>query len=228
MKQRISKTFLRLLALFSLEVLALCAAFFVCLLLFLLMAYLVFSARDNTLDAALFALADRLASPGMTLVMKRVSFFASAGFLLVAPPLVVLVLSFFPSWRWLALKLLLVTFSTSVLNQLMKRYFERPRPAFAMLHQSGLSFPSGHAMIGAAFYGLLIYMVWQKAPVMAWRWTLTLLLTLLVLLIGFSRIYLKVHYATDVLAGYATGTGWLLVSVTVMRRLEKAYFSRYT
>lgn len=114
----------------------------------------------------------------------------------------------------------------SILNQAMKRYFERPRPEFAMLEQSGLSFPSGHAMIGGAFYGVLIYVVWRTVRHAFWRWLLTILLTLLILLIGYSRIYLKVHYATDVLAGYAMGILWLILSIYLMRRLEKVYVKK--
>ncbi|WP_299758537.1 phosphatase PAP2 family protein [uncultured Pontibacter sp.] len=227
MKHRLPQTFLRLLALLSAEALVLGFAFLLCLLLFLLMAHLVFNVGDSTLDTALFTFADRLASPGMTRAMMVISFFASAEYLLVTPPLVVLVFSFFRGWRWFALKVLLISFSTSILNQLLKRFFERPRPSFAMLEQSGLSFPSGHAMIGGAFYGVLIYIVWRTVPGAAWRWLLTCLLSLLVLLIGFSRIYLKVHYATDVLAGYALGVLWLLLSIYLMRRLEIAYTNRY-
>ncbi|RIJ42821.1 phosphatase PAP2 family protein [Pontibacter oryzae] len=225
MKQKLTEPFARLLGLLSLEVLALSAALLVCLLLFLLMTYLVFSARDSALDTSLFAFADRIASPGMTRVMRFISFFASVEYLLVAPPLVVLVFSFYPRLRWFALKVLLISFSTSILNQLMKRFFERPRPAFALLEQSGMSFPSGHAMIGGAFYGLLIYIIWRTVHNNVWRLLLIVFLALLVLLIGLCRIYLKVHYATDVLAGYAMGFLWLLLSVTLLRRLERAYFS---
>jgi undecaprenyl-diphosphatase len=227
MRQRLTQTFLRLLALLTAEVLVLGLSMALCLLLFLSMAHLVFAARDSTLDNALFAFADRLASPGMTRAMRLVSFFASFEYLLIVPPLVVLVFSFFRRWRWLALKVLLISFSASVLNQLLKRYFERPRPEFALLEQSGMSFPSGHAMIGAAFYGVLVYVVWRTVAHSLWRWALTVLLTLLVLLIGFSRIYLKVHYATDVLAGYGVGILWLQLSLYFMRRLEAGYVARY-
>lgn len=225
MKQKLTQPFTRLLALLTMEVVVLGVALLVCLLLFLLMAYLVFSARDSALDTSLFAITDSIASPGMTRVMRFISFFASAEYLLVAPPLVVLVFSFYPRLRWFALKVLLISFSTSILNQLMKHYFERPRPAFALLEQSGMSFPSGHAMIGGAFYGLLIYIIWRTVHANVWRLLLTFFLGSLIMLIGLSRIYLKVHYATDVLAGYAMGFLWLLLSVTLMRRLERAYFS---
>jgi len=224
--KRFLQKFLSLLGLLSLEVVVLWAAFLGCLLLFLFMADEVFIQHDTWLDEALFRFADSHTSPRVTQAMKFITFFASAEYLLVVPPLVVLVFSFFKSMRWFGLKVLLISLSSSLLNQVMKRLFERPRPAFAMLEQSGLSFPSGHAMIGGSFYGLLIYIVWRTVHRAFWRWLLTVLLTLLLLLIGYSRIYLKVHYATDVLAGYAMGMLWLMVSVFLLRRVERLFVKK--
>lgn len=221
--KRLTQKLLSLLALLSVEIIVLWAVFVGCLLLFLFMANEVFRKGDTALDDALFRFADTHTSPQVTQLMIGISFFASAEYLMVVPPLVVLVFSFFKGLRWLGLKVLLISMSSAVLNQVMKRMFERPRPEFAMLEQSGLSFPSGHAMIGGAFYGLLIYIVWRTVRDAMLRWVLTVLLTLLILLIGYSRIYLKVHYATNVLAGYAMGLLWLLLSVQLMRRLEKGF-----
>ena len=224
--KRITQRLLSLLALLSVEVVVLWAVFWGCLLLFLYMANEVFRQGDTGLDDALFRFAESHTSPPVTRMMIFISFFASAEYLMVVPPLVVLVFSFYKGLRWLALKVLLISMSSAVLNQVMKGIFERPRPAFAMLEQSGLSFPSGHAMIGGAFYGLLIYIVWRTVQDRVLRWVLTVLLTLLILLIGYSRIYLKVHYATDVLAGYAMGFLWLLLSVYFMSRLEKIFVEK--
>ncbi|MHA6249086.1 phosphatase PAP2 family protein [Pontibacter sp. CAU 1760] len=221
--KHLTRKLLSLLALLTAEVVVLWMAFFACLILFLVVANEVFVQRDTALDESLFRFAESHTSPQTTRWMKIISFFASAEYLMVAPPLVVLVFAFFKRLRWYGLKVLLVSVSSSILNQVMKRYFERPRPAFAMLEQSGLSFPSGHAMIGIAFYGLLIYVAWRTVRSRLWRWVLSVLLLVLILLIGYSRIYLKVHYATDVLAGYAMGLLWLIVSIFLMGRLEKAY-----
>ncbi len=224
--KRLTQKLISLLALLTAEVAVLWLAFIGCLLLFLFMADVVFVQRDGALDEALFKFANSHTSPQTTQVMKVISFFASAEYLMVVPPLVVMVFSFFERLRWYGLKVLLISLTSSVLNQAMKRYFERPRPAIAMLEQSGLSFPSGHAMIGGSFYGLLIYIVWKTVPDPVWRWSLTILLSLLLLLIGYSRIYLKVHYATDVLAGYAMGLLWLILSVYLLRKLEQVFVKK--
>ena len=223
----VTQRLLRLLALLSAELVLVWAAFLLCLGLFSLMAFEVFIEKNNSFDMALFAFTNSHTSPGLTRLMRFISFFASAEYLMVVPVLVMLALSWFRHLRWYGLKVLLISLTSAILNQVLKQVFERPRPATAMLEQSGLSFPSGHAMIGISFYGLLIYIVWQTVRSPYWRWCCTVLLTVLVLLIGYSRIYLNVHYATDVVAGYAIGLLWLILSVYLMSRLEKVYLARY-
>ena len=101
----------------------------------------------------------------------------------------------------------------SLLNQLLKTHFQRARPATALLPQLGLSFPSGHAMIGMALYGCLAWLLWRHGRHPAWA----ALLVLWAVLIGLTRIYLQVHYATDVLAGFAAGLLWLILLRTALR-----------
>ena len=222
----LSKQLLKLLALLSAEAVLVGLAFFACLLVFGFMTREVFIQQDTGLDNALFQFAASHRSEGMTRLMRFISFFASADYLLVAPALLVLVMAWFHRLRWYALKVLVIAFTSTMLNQLLKRLFERPRPATAMLEQSGLSFPSGHAMIGGSFYGLLIYIIWREVKSPFWRWLWVTLLTVLLLFIGYSRIYLNVHYATDVLAGYAMGIIWLLVTIWLMKKLERWYFGK--
>ncbi|WP_018479700.1 phosphatase PAP2 family protein [Pontibacter roseus] len=225
--KRVTKRFLELLALLSVEAVVIGLAFLVCLFVFGYMVREVFVHQDTGLDTALFRYAASHRSDGMTQFMKFITFFASAEYLLVAPALLVMVLVWFHRLRWYGLNVLLIAFTSTMLNQLMKRLFERPRPVTAMLEQSGLSFPSGHAMIGGSFYGLLIYIVWREVRSPFWKWLWITLLTVLVLLIGYSRIYLNVHYATDVLAGYAMGILWLLLAVFLMKKVEKFYMQKY-
>jgi undecaprenyl-diphosphatase len=84
----------------------------------------------------------------------------------------------------------------------------------------GLSFPSGHAIMAVTFYGLLIYILQHNIPVDWMRWIVTALMIALILMIGFSRIYLRVHYASDVLGGFIIGLFWLLISLAVLKWLE--------
>ena len=104
----------------------------------------------------------------------------------------------------------------------LKHLFNRPRPDIPLLYEAkGLSFPSGHALMSVTFYGLLIYIVFKTYRDKDWKWIIISLLILLILVIGFTRIYLRVHYTTDVIAGYCIGFLWLVFAVWFLNRLEK-------
>lgn len=100
-----------------------------------------------------------------------------------------------------------------ITNEALKAFFQRTRPdAAALVSAKGYSFPSGHAMISFAFYGLLGYLLWQygrRRHNLAIKFG-ALLAWFLAIAVGISRIYLGVHFPSDVVAGYAAGGAWLL------------------
>lgn len=103
----------------------------------------------------------------------------------------------------LVLNLCLLT-SWAVMNGL-KELFGRSRPPGEHLtYAAGFSFPSGHAMVSMAFYGFLAYLLWTNLPGRCGKWCSSLLIVLIIL-IGISRVYLNVHFASDVLAGFLLG-----------------------
>lgn len=103
------------------------------------------------------------------------------------------------------------------LNQALKFIVQRPRPdGFRLAMESGYSFPSGHSMISMAFYGLLIWMIWkyERDDVMRHVWCC--LFGLIIVLVGISRVYLGVHYASDVIAGFCVSLIWLVFFTKVI------------
>lgn len=103
-------------------------------------------------------------------------------------------------------------FLSGALNQILKRIVQRPRPTeFRLIDESGYSFPSGHSMVSTAFYGLLIYIIYKKVKNPYLKISLIILLSLLIFCIGISRIYLGVHYTSDVLAGFLISISYLIV-----------------
>jgi undecaprenyl-diphosphatase len=102
-----------------------------------------------------------------------------------------------------------------LLNLVLKLSFHRSRPEVAFVHLDTYSFPSGHAMISTAAYGALAYLAWGPLRTSRRRAILVTGTMALVALIGFSRLYLGVHYFSDVLAGIAGGTFWLAVSIAL-------------
>lgn len=120
-------------------------------------------------------------------------------------------------WLWIA-----ALVGGQVLNLLLKQWFARARPAFDDPLAVALfySFPSGHATMSLISYGLLAYTLWLS-PIQRWqRWLAVTAFVLLILLIGLSRLYLGVHYFSDVLGGFAAGGLWLSFCITGMRFLR--------
>lgn len=88
-------------------------------------------------------------------------------------------------------------------NQLLKYLVRRPRPdVLKLIEQGGYSYPSGHSMIAVSVYGLLLYFVLKQVNNKYLKYGLSFLLVLLIISIGVSRIYVGVHYASDVLGGF--------------------------
>lgn len=97
-----------------------------------------------------------------------------------------------------------------VLNLALKAIVQRPRPdGFQLAVESGFSFPSGHSMAAMAFFGLLIWLVWHYKRDRAMRNLCCAAFAVIIVMIGVSRIYLGVHYASDVLAGFCVSLAWL-------------------
>ncbi|MDQ3702561.1 MAG: phosphatase PAP2 family protein, partial [Chloroflexota bacterium] len=164
------------------------------------------------LDEAVRAALRAAATPALDALAPIASALGSE----VVAVLLVLLLGYFAQRRqWgTAASLALVTVGAQLLNNVLKDHFRRPRPTplAGLIPAQSWSFPSGHAMVAAAFYLFLAYVAWRllRGPArIAW----TGLLVVLVLLIDVSRLYLGVHYLTDIVAGNAIGVAWVAAVV---------------
>jgi membrane-associated phospholipid phosphatase len=117
----------------------------------------------------------------------------------------------------------LVVVGAELLNTILKLAFHRPRPEVAFVHLDTYSFPSGHAMMSAAAYGAIAYLAWGGVRTRRGRALLLAGTVAWVGLICFSRLYLGMHYLSDVLAGAAGGVFWLAVSVALVTWLQAAW-----
>lgn len=163
--------------------------------------------------AAKALLVDGLRSEGLTSVMQGLTDLA-APFALVA---VWIAASAFAPSRRTGLAMGVNLALAFVLGQLLKFVIQRPRPeGIGLIAASGYSFPSGHSMVAMAFYGFLIYLIWHSAKDRRVRLMYCVALGLIIAGIGVSRVYLGVHYATDVLAGLLISLAWLAVYTKVL------------
>ena len=100
----------------------------------------------------------------------------------------------------------------------------RPRPSvLRLVDESGYSFPSGHSMVSVALYGIIVYTIYKNVKNKYVKWISIVLLSLLVLLIGFSRIYVGVHYFTDVVGGFTLGLVVLIIYIDIYDKVKVKY-----
>ena len=111
---------------------------------------------------------------------------------------------------------------SALVNFTIKQIIQRPRPVgHRIIDESGYSLPSGHSMVSMAFYGFLIYLIYKNVKNKYLRTTLIILLTLLIISIGVSRIYLGVHYVSDVLAGFLVAIAYLVIFIHAINNVRK-------
>lgn len=146
----------------------------------------------------------------LTDILKVITEFGDAIILIIITLLILLVFKERTIGFLVAINLVL----SFGLGQIVKLFFLRERPTLNVLIDiGGYSFPSGHSMVSIAFYGFLIYLCYKKIENKLLKWFLIILQTLLILAIGYSRIYLGAHFPSDVIAGYLLGLSFVIIYI---------------
>lgn len=189
------------------------------ILFFNILAWGVVTGAIVPIDRAVTDAIRYITSPQLTAAMKFITYWGNTGTLWVIVPLTIVAV--FLLGRRLA-GTLLPAFSAMggwVLTEALKWLFHRPRPnENPLIPADGFSFPSGHALMAVVFYGAIAYLLFINLSPSPLRRLATAGLTLLILLIGVSRVYLGVHYPSDVLAGFAAGGAWLITCAIVTQK----------
>ncbi|HEX6172018.1 MAG TPA: phosphatase PAP2 family protein [Chitinophagaceae bacterium] len=196
------------------------------MIIFIYLVRMIFISESTEFDDRVFNTIKPYIKDGLTNFMLLITFLGKHDLLI---PLNFILIAFFiyRKERWFATRIAALSLSSLLLMFLLKFFFQRNRPLQPVIDDvSGYSFPSGHALISVVFYGLFIHMIWHEVKNKWLRIALITLLGTLILLIAFSRIYLNVHYASDVIAGIAVGFIWLVLSLNIIQRIEKKYIAR--
>lgn len=211
--------------LLSVELIILLAIFAGALVIFVAIARMIFKYNKEDFDLSAFNFLSGFVSDLHSDVMLFFTFLGTHIFLIPANIILVAYFLFIKKHRWYSIKIPVVALTSLLVMFSLKYLFRRSRPLEPLLeHAKGYSFPSGHALMSVTFYGLLIYLAWRNIKNVWLRWLSVIGLILLILIIGLSRVYLRVHYASDVLAGYCIGFMWLTLSIWILNKIEK--FSR--
>lgn len=195
---------------------------FVCIILFLALAEDVFNKDIMHGDIVGYQIiSSYLINDNVTPIMKCITWCGSATCLIL-----ISLLSFFLfKNKKIGILVCLNLVTITIFNQLFKFIFQRPRPNdFRIIEENGYSFPSGHSMVSMAFYGFLIYLIYKKISNKYLKWGLICFLSILVLFIGISRIYLGVHYTSDVLAGFLISIAYLILFISIINRSNDKEF----
>lgn len=172
----------------------------------------VLEGSTRQFDDATRAAVHTLASPSLTLFMRAISFLGSTQFLTVAS-IVAIALFAWRKWGREAKLFALTMIGASLLNITLKLAFKRPRPVpfFDLTAPESWSFPSGHSLASCCFFAGLAAILSGRIKHKRPRTILWTIAIVMFLLIGLSRIYLGVHFTTDVIAGFAAASIWILV-----------------
>ena len=193
------------------------------ILIFLAVMFLLLKDQITIFDNYVYNIIIKLKCKPVTYFFEIISFFCSTWFLVLSTILIMVLSKDKKKGFYIVLNILLCF----LLNQSFKLIFARTRPEdINLINEFGYSFPSGHSMVSLAFYGFFIYIIAHLKIKKNKKILYCSLLALFVLLIGISRIYLGVHYASDVLAGYALAMAYLIIYIKLI--YNKVYNTKKT
>ncbi|MFT3982008.1 MAG: phosphatase PAP2 family protein [Ferruginibacter sp.] len=193
------------------------AVFIICLAVFLWLADMTFHTSDLQFDDKVFKAIHPYYNDGLTHFFQVITWFGSQEFLLPAYLVLIIIFLSVKKIRFYGWKIAIISITGVSVMFGLKALLERQRPLVPLISKAhGYSFPSGHSFSSFLFFGMIAYIVYKTVDNLFWRWTIILLLAALVLLIGYSRIYLKVHYATDVMAGFLLAAIWLMLAKWIL------------
>lgn len=187
----------------------------ICLIIFFIfITTLVIFNKINFIDSSVYNFLISFKNDSLTNFFRFITKFSNVAFLVIFVLIVLLILrnkdAVFVIFNLIFLRLL---------NYVIKIIIKRDRPNILRLIKIGeYSFPSGHAMISMGVYGYLIYLIYKKIKNPYIKYLGIIILSLLIILIGISRIYLGVHYFSDVVAGYTLSLIYLIIFIRVRRK----------
>jgi undecaprenyl-diphosphatase len=185
-------------------------------------AYLVELEKLMVFDHHIITYVQGFETGYLTAVMTFFSFIGDT-----IPVIVITLLSAFFLYRVLhhrreVVLLICTMIGSTLLNVLLKYIFQRTRPDInQIVFEEGFSFPSGHSMAAFSLYGILTFLLWRHLKTRVGRGTLLTVNGLMIFLIGYSRIYLGVHYPSDVIAAYAASGFWLFTVIWVYQWIQE-------
>lgn len=185
------------------------------------LSFLLITNEIGGFDESIHLLIRQFASPFIDHLMRAVTFLGNRQFVIFPVLGLLIYYLFIKGHKWYSIKVLTVSIGSSIANLILKEVYARERPSVnQMVEVNNFSFPSGHAMFSMAFYGLLIYILWREVKSKTLKILICSFLALLIFAIGISRVYLGVHYASDIVAGFSAGFLWLVIALSTVGLIQ--------
>ncbi|MGC9527554.1 MAG: phosphatase PAP2 family protein [Limnospira sp.] len=172
----------------------------------------VLEKETEYIDRIVLQTIHQMHTPLLDRIMVGITFLGDPVFLAAVGIIMALIL-LFKGWKIGAIAISVALGGVALINHSLKYVFGRHRPELweRIIDVNFNSFPSGHAMISLVVYGMIAY--WLSVQFRPWQWLIIPATIVLIIAIGFSRLYLGVHWPTDVIAGYAAGLVWLVACI---------------
>ena len=219
------KKFIRgLVAEIEIKTLLVSLLFIVSFFVFSYLAHEIVGENETAFDEKAFHFFAGFNSPGFITINRILTFFG-ASYFSISAYIILLTILFLSGRKTDGINIAIIAITSSALMFGLKEFFHRKRPDLPLIRTlDNFSFPSGHALSSFIFCSVLVYLVWKGGLRKTWKWILSVLLILFSISIGISRIVLRYHYASDVIAGFCLAVAWVIFSLW----LEKKLTSRKT
>ena len=214
------------LELISLKLLLISILFIISLFAFAFIADEAVLENEKRFDDGVFSFFDSVSTPGFVQVMRVFTFFGSVQFLV--PAYIILIGYFFIKKKYrYGSDIAIIGITSSLMMFWLKDLFHRERPMLPIIHGlNTYSFPSGHALSTFILCSIFIFIIRNGHWKRLYKWLTSVLLLLLAITIGISRIVLKVHFPTDVVASFCLGIAWVIFSLWLLKKINRKYMIR--
>jgi len=183
------------------------------LIIFLILGYLVKTNNEILIDTVVYNFIFKFINNNLTPIVKFITFLGSATSVITITLITLLALKNKKIGLFLILDLIIIT----IFQYILKPIYGRLRPVeINLIEETNYSFPSGHSLTAMAFYGFIIYLIYKSN--LKYKKVYMVLLGILILLIGLSRVYLGVHFITDVLGGFVFSIFYLIIFIDIVKK----------
>ena len=191
--------------------------FVISLLLFIILTFTIFSNSINKIDKNIESIILSIREDNLTNIMITITNISSAYSLIVISILLLIIIKD----KKIPLAIIKNLICIFIFSQLTKIILQRPRPlGINLIDATGFSYPSGHSMVSMAYFGFISYLIYKNLKNKIAKVSLILLLFTVITLIGFSRIYLGVHYLSDVIGGFLLSIAYLMIYIKINNQKE--------